>query len=190
MRSKSTLVLVAIGCFSWFAVNGEAIAAQSNGETATFDLLYPFLLPFGLGLIVRGTFRSFAKHESEKDGSVDPNVMRQREQLAAAERELLTKLLAQVEAAEAEIKKINVRTSYRSRARRQEDAEITHYRKRKTELLAQVEAAEAEIKKITGGTSYKSRARRQEAKAIDNYSKRKTEKRDAYKAKLRSWKKE
>ena len=57
MRSKSTLLLVAIGCFVWFAANREALEAQSKGEAATFDLWFPFLIPFGLAALVRAIYR-------------------------------------------------------------------------------------------------------------------------------------
>jgi hypothetical protein len=60
---------------------------------------------------------------------------------------------------------------------------------RKTELHEQVEAAEAELQKINAN-AYGSPARLQKDADIENYHKRKMEKRAAYKAKLRSYKKE
>jgi len=79
MRSKSTLLLVAIGCFVWFAQNRLAITAQSNGEAATFDLWLPFLIPFGLASLVRAIYRKLsnspksyksAEHQRSPTGQV------------------------------------------------------------------------------------------------------------------------
>lgn len=129
LRSKSTLLLVAIGCLGWYAANREAIEAQSKGEAGTYDLWWPFIIWFGLAALVRAIYRQISDKtnaekpkskplttpkESEKPfasdpveapsapppveapptshlhdsaADTDPEVLKLREQLAAAENE-------------------------------------------------------------------------------------------------------
>ena len=73
MRSKSTLLLVAIGCFVWFAANREALEAQSKGEVGAFDLWFPFLIPFGLGVLVRAMYRKMSNGDKESKSALTEN---------------------------------------------------------------------------------------------------------------------
>ena len=67
MRSKSTLLLVAVGCLGWYAANREAIEAQSRGEAGTYDLWWPFIIWFALAALVRAIYRQISdKTKAEK----------------------------------------------------------------------------------------------------------------------------
>jgi hypothetical protein len=101
MRSKPTLLPIAIGCIFWYAVNREAIAAGPDGEAVAFDLWFPFLIPFGLTFLVRDIYR-WAKRKARSDkepkavnrtatAHEDPEVARLRRRLREAEKQAANK---------------------------------------------------------------------------------------------------